>query len=170
MVYGIALVYGMTGGAMAYGDIGSKAAAAAESPIFLVGLYFILAALIFKVAAVPFHMWAPDAYEGAPTNVTGFMAAGVKAAAFGALVHLMGEAFNAPALAGSGSSGWVGVVSIVAIATMTLGNLAALRQSAWKRVTLQAQVCGRAAAAPARFRIHCAISGAAASNAARAKP
>ena len=49
-------------------------------------------------------------------------------------------------------------------------NLAALRQSAWKRVTLQAQVCGRAAAAPARFRIHCAISGAAASDAARAKP
>ena len=69
---------------------------AGKAPLFFIGEYFILVALAFKVAAVPFHMWAPDAYEGAPTPVTGFMAAGVKAAAFGAIVRLLGTRVRRP--------------------------------------------------------------------------
>jgi len=71
LVYGIALVYGATGGEFTYAGIAAKTAEATKMPIFFLGEYFILIALVFKVAAVPFHMWAPDAYEGAPTPVTG---------------------------------------------------------------------------------------------------
>src|SRR5439155_7804657 len=94
---------------------------------------FILVALVFQVAAVPFHMWAPDAYEGAPTPATGLMAAGVKAAAFGGLVRLLAGPFGGPALAGD-ASGWVQVVSWLSILSMTLGNLAAIRQENVKRM------------------------------------
>ena len=76
LVYGMALVYGTTGGELSYAGIAAKVGEAAKTPVFFLGEYFILIALAFKVAAVPFHMWAPDAYEGAPTPVTGFMAAG----------------------------------------------------------------------------------------------
>jgi NADH-quinone oxidoreductase subunit N len=133
LVYGSALVYGTTGGQMGYAQIASQANAAARTPLFLIGFYFILIAMIFKVAAVPFHMWAPDAYEGAPTPATGLMAAGVKAAAIGGLVRLLGTAFASPFLATDGF-GWVGVLSIVAFLSMTVGNLAALRQENIKRM------------------------------------
>jgi NADH-quinone oxidoreductase subunit N len=133
LVYGSALVYGTTGGAMTYAAIAAKVNEAAHQPLFLIGFYFILVAMIFKVAAVPFHMWAPDAYEGAPTPVSGLMAAGVKAAAFGGLVRLLGTPFGGSALAGDGN-GWVQVLSWVSVLSMTLGNLAALRQENIKRM------------------------------------
>jgi NADH-quinone oxidoreductase subunit N len=133
LVYGMALVYGLTGGELTYAGIAAKAETAARSSLFVVGVYFILAAMIFKVAAVPFHMWAPDAYEGAPTNVTAFMAAGVKAAAFGGLLRLLETVFAGPVLAQS-HVGWVRLLSILAFLTMTLGNLAALRQENIKRL------------------------------------
>ena len=82
----------------------------------------------FKVASVPFHMWAPDVYEGAPTTVTAFMSAGVKAAAFGALLRVFDSAL--PAL----SSHWQPLVAVLAIATMVVGNLAALAQTNLKRM------------------------------------
>jgi NADH-quinone oxidoreductase subunit N len=85
-VYGMALVYGTTGGELSLPGIASRAGHAGNNPLFVVGVFLILAALLFKVAAVPFHMWLPDAYEGAPTPVTGFMAAGIKAAAFGGMI------------------------------------------------------------------------------------
>jgi NADH-quinone oxidoreductase subunit N len=97
------------------------------------GEYFILIALAFKVAAVPFHMWAPDTYEGAPTPVTGFMAAGVKAAAFGGILRLMNTAFGNQVLVYD-FTGWASVLSVLAVLTMTLGNLAALRQENIKRM------------------------------------
>src|SRR5215475_1147583 len=97
LVYGMALVYGTTGGELSYSGIASKAAEASKAPLFFLGEYFIIIALAFKVAAVPFHMWAPDTYEGAPTPVTGFMAAGVKTAAFGGIVRLLDTAFANPA-------------------------------------------------------------------------
>jgi len=78
-------------------------------------------------------MWAPDAYEGAPTPVTGFMAAGVKAAAFGAIVRLLGSAFASPVLVFD-VTGWANLLSVGAALTMTLGNLAALRQESLKRM------------------------------------
>lgn len=133
LVYGMALIYGTTGGQLVYAEIASHTAQAAQTPLFLFGFYLLLAALIFKVAAVPFHMWAPDAYEGAPTVVTGFMAAGVKAAAFGGLLRILTEAFNDKSLATSGA-GWVYVLSVVAILSMILGNLAAVRQENVKRL------------------------------------
>jgi NADH-quinone oxidoreductase subunit N len=133
LVYGIALVYGATGGEMTYAGIAAKSGEASKSAIFLVGVYFILIALVFKVAAVPFHMWAPDAYEGAPTTATGFMAAGVKAAAFGAILRLFGSVFGGAALPGE-PIGWVRIVAVVAFVTMTYGNLGALRQDNVKRM------------------------------------
>jgi NADH-quinone oxidoreductase subunit N len=133
LVYGMALVYGTTGGELSYAGIAGKVGTAAKTPLFYLGEYFILIALAFKVAAVPFHMWAPDAYEGAPTPVTGFMAAGVKAAAFGGIVRLLGEAFSNPLLVFD-NAGWASILSVLAAVTMTLGNLAALRQENVKRL------------------------------------
>jgi len=133
LVYGSALVYGTTGGALTYAGIAARLGESAHQPIFLIGFYFILVAMIFKIAAVPFHMWAPDAYEGAPTPATGLMAAGVKAAAFGGLVRLLAGPFGGATLAGDGN-GWIQVVSWVAVLSMTLGNLAALRQENIKRM------------------------------------
>lgn len=133
LVYGMALVYGTTGGALTYTAIAAKVPEASKTPMFLFGEYFILIALFFKVAAVPFHMWAPDAYEGAPTPVTGFMAAGVKAAAFGGLVRLLDTAFGNPLLVFD-FTGWANIVVVLAAATMLIGNLAALRQENVKRL------------------------------------
>jgi NADH-quinone oxidoreductase subunit N len=132
-VYGMALVYGTTGGELSLAGIATRAAQSGNNPLFVVGVYLILAALLFKVAAVPFHMWLPDAYEGAPTPVTGFMAAGIKAAAFGGMLRLFGSAFAAPQVA-MGHAGWARMLGLVAFATMTLGNLAAIRQDSVKRM------------------------------------
>jgi NADH-quinone oxidoreductase subunit N len=133
LVYGIALVYGTTGGELSYAGIAAKSEQASRAPLFYIGEYFILIALAFKVAAVPFHMWAPDAYEGAPTPVTGFMATGVKAAAFGAIVRVLGSAFGS-ALLVFDFTGWASALAVLAALTMTLGNLAALRQENIKRM------------------------------------
>jgi NADH-quinone oxidoreductase subunit N len=93
-----------------------------------IGLGLLLIGLGFKVAAVPFHMWAPDVYDGAPTPVTGFMATGVKAAAFASLVRVLLEAFP------SAVSLWQPVVAALAIASMVVGNLVALAQRSLKRM------------------------------------
>jgi NADH-quinone oxidoreductase subunit N len=139
LVYGMALVYGLTGGELTYVGIAAKAKEASANPLFLIGFYFIFATFVFKVAAVPFHFWAPDAYEGAPTPATGFMAAGVKAAAFVGLIRLLSTVFGGTGLTAS-ETGWVPVVSIVAIVTMTFGNLAALRQDNIKRMLAYSSV------------------------------
>jgi len=133
LVYGMALVYGTTGGELSYAGISSKVADASKAPMFFLGEYFILIALAFKVAAVPFHMWAPDTYEGAPTPVTGFMAAGVKTAAFGGILRLLSTAFGSPLLVFD-ITGWASILSVLAALTMTLGNLAAMRQENIKRL------------------------------------
>jgi NADH-quinone oxidoreductase subunit N len=139
LVYGMAMVYGTTGGELSYAGIAAKVGTASKSPLFYLGEYFILVALAFKVAAVPFHMWAPDTYEGAPTPVTGFMAAGVKAAAFGGIVRLLGDAFGSPLLVFD-NTGWASILSVLAAVTMTLGNLAALRQENIKRLLAYSSV------------------------------
>lgn len=132
-VYGMALVYGTSGGELSFAGIGARAATAGGNPLFMVGVYLILVALLFKVAAVPFHMWLPDAYEGAPTPVTGFMATGIKAAAVAGLVRLFGTAFADPAVS-QGHAGWARILGMVAFASMTLGNFAAIRQESVKRM------------------------------------
>jgi NADH-quinone oxidoreductase subunit N len=128
-LYGIAFAYGLTGSTR-LDRIGSLMAAQAMSPTpmayFAVGL--LLVGFGFKVAAVPFHMWTPDAYEGAPTAVTGFMSTGVKAAAFAAFVRVFLSAFEPL------RSDWSGVLWIVAAATMIVGTVVGVAQSNVKRM------------------------------------
>jgi NADH-quinone oxidoreductase subunit N len=127
LLYGIALVYGATG-TTNLSLIGAQLAGGELSLMAGLGLGLLLIGMGFKVAAVPFHMWAPDVYDGAPTPVTGFMATGVKAAAFVALVRVLLEAFpTAEAL-------WQPVVAAMAIASMVVGNLIALAQQTLKRM------------------------------------
>ncbi len=129
LLYGIALLYGASGStslervARAVGVLSPGAV-----PLAVLGTALLLVGFGFKIASVPFHMWAPDVYEGAPTTVTAFMSAGVKAAAFGALLRVFDSA-----LPGLGSH-WKPLVAVLAIATMVVGNLAALAQSNLKRM------------------------------------
>ena len=132
LLYGVALVYGAAG-STSLAAIAAAPPSVVIQPLFIIGMLFVIVGLGFKVAAVPFHMWAPDAYEGAPTPVTGFMAAGVKAAGFAVILRLFGTAFNKVDLQ-YGASGWVDIFAALSVATMTLGNLAALRQDNIKRM------------------------------------
>lgn len=132
LLYGMALVYGATGTTSLDG-IAQVGIRVSGEPLFILGMLLIAVGVCFKIAAVPFHMWAPDAYEGAPTPITGFMAAGIKAAAFVALLRLFGVAFARQELI-RGATGWATLLSVLAIATMTLGNLLALGQENVKRL------------------------------------
>jgi NADH-quinone oxidoreductase subunit N len=127
LLYGIALVYGAAG-TTNLALIGAQFAGGELSLMAGLGLGLLLIGFGFKVAAVPFHMWAPDVYDGSPTPVTGFMATGVKAAAFVALVRVLLESFpSAEAL-------WQPVIAALAIASMVVGNLVALAQRTLKRM------------------------------------
>lgn len=110
-------------------------AATGIAPIMLLipGLLLTLGGLLFKVSAVPFHMWTPDAYDGAPTPVTAFMAAGVKIAGVAALLKLFVGIFFHKNLVDY-PYGWTSAVAVIALLTMTVGNLAAVRQSNVKRM------------------------------------
>jgi NADH-quinone oxidoreductase subunit N len=127
LLYGIALVYGATG-TTNLSLIGAQLAGGRLSMMAALGLGLLLIGFGFKVAAVPFHMWAPDVYDGAPTPVTAFMATGVKAAAFAALVRVLLEAFP------TAQSLWQPVIAGLAIASMVVGNLVALSQRSLKRM------------------------------------
>ncbi|HUO05144.1 MAG TPA: NADH-quinone oxidoreductase subunit N [Candidatus Binataceae bacterium] len=129
LLYGIALIYGATGTI----KIGPLAAAIASgsmnsNALLLPGVGLLLIGFGFKVAAVPFHMWAPDVYEGAPTPVTAFMAVGVKLAAFAGLLRVFLIALGPAAVH------WSLVVAVIAALTMTVGNLLAVVQSGIKRM------------------------------------
>jgi NADH-quinone oxidoreductase subunit N len=128
-LYGIAFTYGLTGSTR-LDRIGSLMAAQpmAPTPMQLVALGLLLVGFGFKVAAVPFHMWTPDAYEGAPPTVTGFMSTGVKAAAFAAFVRVFLSAF-APLRAD-----WSVVLWVLAAATMILGTVVGVAQLNVKRM------------------------------------
>ncbi len=123
-VYGIALVYAATG-ALDFAGIAQKAS---FSPLFLAGVALLLVGFGFKVAAVPFHMWTPDVYQGAPTPITAYMSVATKAAAFAAFVRLF------VGFLGVEKTVWVPAVAVLAVLTMTVGNLAALRQESLKRM------------------------------------
>jgi NADH-quinone oxidoreductase subunit N len=127
LLYGIALTYGATGQTN-IPLIGAVLGVGAPSLLSRMGLGLLLIGLGFKVAAVPFHMWAPDVYDGSPTPIAGYMATGVKVAAFIALTRLLVEAF--PSL----DQLWQPVIGVLAVVTMMVGNLVALAQKTLKRM------------------------------------
>jgi NADH-quinone oxidoreductase subunit N len=133
LLYGIALVYGATG-TTSLSLEGAQLAGKALGPMASLGLGLLIIGFGFKVAAVPFHMWAPDVYDGSPTPVTGFMATGVKAAAFAAFVRVLMEAFP------SAIATWQPIIAGLAIASMVLGNLVALAQRSLKRLLAYSSV------------------------------
>ena len=128
-LYGIAFTYGLTGSTR-LDRIGSlmSAQSAAPTPMQLLALGLVIVGFAFKVAAVPFHMWTPDAYEGAPPAVTGFMSTGVKAAAFAAFVRVFLSAFQ-PLRAT-----WSDPLWVLAAATMIVGTVVGVAQSNVKRM------------------------------------
>jgi NADH-quinone oxidoreductase subunit N len=125
LVYGSALLYGTTG-SIALADIGLHFDP--ENPVAIIGAGLLIIGLAFKVGSVPFHQWAPDVYEGAPTTVTAFMATAVKVAAFGILLRVMGTAFEHSHASFYTPLWWMAVLS------MTIGNLMAIVQSSLKRM------------------------------------
>jgi NADH-quinone oxidoreductase subunit N len=132
LLYGIAMLYGAVGHTSLI-KLSTEATKVAGSPLYLMGMFMILGAMGFKVALVPFHGWTPDAYEGAPTPVTGFMAAAVKAAGFGVLMRVFLLVFGDNVFV-YGSMGWGNIFWWLAVLTMTLGNVAALVQNNIKRM------------------------------------
>jgi NADH-quinone oxidoreductase subunit N len=129
LLYGIALVYGQAGTTSLAGVRGYLSSLGGEFPLLLmVALGLMLVGFGFKIALVPFHMWTPDAYEGAPTSVTAFMSVGVKVASFAALGRVALYAF------GERYDDWRWLLAILAVLTMTVGNLGALRQTNLKRM------------------------------------
>lgn len=129
LLYGMALTYGETGSTQLSNiytfllNQGTRTDA-----VLLIGMGLMLVGLAFKMAAVPFHFWTPDVYEGSPGPVTAFMSVGTKLAAFAAFVRIFGAAL--PALAGT----WMGVVWCLAVLTMIFGNVAAIVQTNVKRM------------------------------------
>lgn len=128
LLYGISQIYGLMGTTRFDGISEYLAVNADLSPGVMLGLVLVIAGLGFKIAAVPFHMWAPDAYEGAPIPVTAYLAVGSKAAAFALVLRLFTEAFM-PAVAD-----WQFIIIIMAALTMVVGNLGALVQRNLKRL------------------------------------
>jgi NADH-quinone oxidoreductase subunit N len=131
LLYGIALIYGATGtvGLAEIGRrVGEPSLGIPSSPLLVAGAALLLVGFAFKVSAVPFHMWAPDVYDGAPTAITAYMAATVKAAAFAAFLRVWLEAFP------ESFEAWRPAVVLLAVATMVIGNAVGLVQRNVKRL------------------------------------
>jgi NADH-quinone oxidoreductase subunit N len=127
MLYGISLVYGYTA-SINFNVIASTLAGGERQVGVLFGLVFILAGLVFKISAAPFHMWTPDVYEGAPTPVTAFFAVAPKVATMALILRLVMEAFQPSA------ADWQQIIVFVSIASMALGSFAAIGQRNFKRL------------------------------------
>lgn len=127
LLYGMSLLYGLSGSTNLYAIAQKLADRPSSDPLSWVAMITLLAGLFFKIAAVPFHQWTPDAYEGAPTSITAFISVAPKAASFAILLRIL--------LVGIGPmrAEWNALTIGVAIATMTLGNLAAITQTNIKR-------------------------------------
>src|SRR5437899_2457469 len=126
-VFGIALVYGMSG-TMAFEELAKRSADLAGQPIFLLGLLFVLVGLGFKIAAFPFQIWAPDVYQGAPSPTTAFLAVGSKAAGFVLLLRVLFIAV--PDI----TAQWSSLLIVISAVTILYGNLCAIPQRNLKRL------------------------------------
>jgi NADH-quinone oxidoreductase subunit N len=127
LLYGASLVYGATG-AIGFADIAQSLSSGQSSMALIFGIVFLISGFAFKVSAVPFHMWTPDVYEGAPTPITAFFASATKVAGMAMFVRVVSEAF--PTV----TTEWRQVVVFVAIASMALGSFAAIGQKNIKRL------------------------------------
>ncbi|SIP97549.1 NADH dehydrogenase subunit N [Rhizobium sp. RU20A] len=127
LLYGMSLVYGFTGHT-GFAEIATALTSETRSLGFVFGLVFVLAGIAFKISAVPFHMWTPDVYEGAPTPVTAFFAAAPKVAAMAMLVRIVIEAFQPV------GHDWQQIIVFISIASMVLGSFAAIGQKNIKRL------------------------------------
>lgn len=127
LLYGASLVYGFTGHT-AFVEIAANVKAHGVSTGLVFGLVFMLAGLVFKISAVPFHMWTPDVYEGAPTPVTAFFAGAPKIAAFALIIRVVAEAFE-PA-----GHSWQQIIVFISFASMALGAFAGIGQRNIKRL------------------------------------
>ncbi len=127
-LYGMSLVYGITGTTQLTDMAAALGSGGAHDPALVLATVFLVTGLIFKVGAVPLHMWVPDVYEGAPTTITAFMSVGPKAAAFAILLRIFLDAM-APA-----ADIWVVVIAVIAVLTMALGSFVALVQTNIKRM------------------------------------
>jgi NADH-quinone oxidoreductase subunit N len=126
LLYGISLLYGFTGSTLFSGIAASLAGGVSTGALF--GIVFVLAGIAFKVSAVPFHMWTPDVYEGAPTPVTAFFASAPKVAAMALLTRVVLEGM------GPASDAWVQIIVFMALASTVLGGVAAIGQTNIKRL------------------------------------
>jgi NADH-quinone oxidoreductase subunit N len=130
LLYGMSMVYGATG-SLAIADIAHRVAEGkALTPIMMFGLVFVVAGIGFKLGAVPFHMWVPDVYQGAPTPVTVFIGSAPELAAFALAIRLLVEALGAPALLAE----WQSMLAILAFLSMAVGNITAIAQTNLKRM------------------------------------
>jgi len=130
LLYGMALIYGSTG-SLVLEEIAAHVKSKPEllrSPMIIIGIALLTIGFGFKVATVPFHMWTPDVYEGAPTSITAFMATGVKAAGFAGFIRVFFSAL------GPFQPDWIAIMWLLAVATMTVGNVVALAQTNIKRM------------------------------------
>ncbi|MCX5741792.1 MAG: NADH-quinone oxidoreductase subunit N [Proteobacteria bacterium] len=132
LMYGMALIYGAAG-TTSLVKMQAALAHTQNAGLAVAGAFLLIVAFGFKIAAVPFHMWAPDAYEGAPTPVTAFMAAAVKAAAIAAMIRVFGTALGGDVLP-FGTVGWASPLVVIAAITITIGNISAVRQDNVKRM------------------------------------
>lgn len=128
LLYGLSIVYGTTGSTTYEGIAAALEAGVVGTPAFLIGLAFLVGGLGFKASAVPFHMWTPDAYEGAPLPITAYISATSKAATFALMLALFGVALDAA------KSDWQWMIAALAVATMVVGNLVAIQQTNIKRL------------------------------------
>lgn len=136
LLYGMALIYGATG-STDLTQIAAKMASPNFPALLLAGGAMMIVGFGFKIAMAPFHVWTPDVYEGAPTPITGFMAAGPKAAAFASFLRVF--VFGLPLLAGVPAAvllheTWITVLTVLAMATIVVGNVAAIMQNNVKRM------------------------------------
>ena len=139
LLYGFALLYGATGHTDLAGIGEAVKKGGDKSPMMIIALVLVLVGLLFKVSAVPFHMWTPDAYEGAPTPATTYMAAVVKTGGFAMMLRVLLTCFGDKASM-SWSTGWQPALAWIAVITMTVANLIAGQQESVKRMLAYSSV------------------------------
>ena len=128
LLYGISLLYGATGSTLLPTIITEIQQNGADNPLVIVGMALVVIAMSFKIAIVPFHMWTPDVYTGAPTPVTGFLSGAAKAAGFAVFIRVLMTGIPLD------GANWENLLWLLAVLTMTVGNVMALRQNEVKRM------------------------------------